>query len=67
MKKFKVYVEEVLRRLVEVEAATQGEAEVKVQQMYDNSEIVLDAGDHVSTEIYDSEEEPDDSEEEDDA
>ncbi len=60
MKKFKVYVEEVLRRLVEIEAATQGEAEVKVQQMYDNSEIVLDSGDHISTEIYDSEEEEED-------
>ena len=56
MKKFKVCVEEVLQRLVEVEAATLEEAESKVQQMYDNSEIVLDYSDHVSTEVYESEE-----------
>lgn len=63
MKKFKVYVEETLRRLVEVEATTPEEAEVKVHQMYDNSEIVLDSSDHISTEIYDYEEDVDEQEE----
>lgn len=56
MKKFKVCVEETLQRLVEVEAATPEEAESKVQQMYDDSEIVLDYSNHVSTEIYKAEE-----------
>ena len=45
MAEFRVCVEETLSRIVEVEAADEREAIRKVEEMYRNEEIVLDAGD----------------------
>lgn len=41
--KYKVNVEELLSRIIEVEADSDEEAEEKVREMYRNEEIVLDA------------------------
>ena len=48
---FKVSVIETLERIVEVKADTEEEAIEKVEQMYKDGEIVLDASDHVETEF----------------
>lgn len=44
-KKFKIMIEEKLRRFVEVEAENYQDAEDELQRKYRNSEIVLDEGD----------------------
>lgn len=51
-KKYKVNVEELLSRIVEVEADSDKEAEEKVREMYMNEEIVLDAEDLQSVEYF---------------
>ena len=51
MPKFKLYVEEVLSREVEVEASDDLEALEKVHKMYEDEEIVLDNDDHINTNI----------------
>lgn len=43
--KYQVEIVETLKRVVEVEAWSQGNAEAKVNEMYRKSEIVLDDGD----------------------
>ena len=45
--KYQVEIEEVLRRVVEIEADSADEAENKVLELYRNSKIVLDAGDFI--------------------
>ena len=50
--KSKVNVEELLSRIVEVEAKNEEEAEEKVRKMYMNEEIVLDASDFQSVEYF---------------
>ena len=50
--KYKVNVEELLSRIVEVEAENKEEAEEKVREMYMNEEIVLDASDFQSVEYF---------------
>lgn len=50
--KYKVNVEELLSRIVEVEADSDVEAEEKVRDMYRNEEIVLDASDFQSVEYF---------------
>lgn len=50
--KFKVNVEELLSRVVEVDADNEEEAENLVEEMYKNQEIILDADDLVSTEFF---------------
>ena len=52
MKKFNVEVVETLSRVVEVDAKTYEEAEAKVDEMYDNQEIVLDWNDLESQNLY---------------
>ena len=42
--KYQVEIEEVLRRVVEIEADSADDAENKVLESYRNSVIVLDAG-----------------------
>ena len=49
---YKVNVEELLSRIVEVEAENDEEAEEKVREMYRNEEIVLDAEDLQSVEYF---------------
>ena len=51
MPKFKVEVKEILARVVEVEAPDKDEAVAKIQDQYDNQEIVLDSGDYIETNI----------------
>ena len=46
MKTHKVLVEEVLSRVVEVEAETLGDAKMLVHEQYSNQDIVLDDGDY---------------------
>lgn len=50
--KYRVNVEEILSRIVEVEAGNEEEAEEKVREMYRNEEIVLDADDLQSVEYF---------------
>ena len=50
--KYKVNVEELLSRIVEVESENEEEAEEKVREMYMNEEIVLDASDFQSVEYF---------------
>ncbi len=45
--KYKVEIEEILRRTKEVEAASKDEAETKVHQLYRDCEIVLTADDFI--------------------
>ena len=52
MMKYKVDVEELLSKIVEVEAANEEEAEEKVREMYINEDIVLDASDYQSVEYF---------------
>lgn len=47
MKQYKVKVTEVLQRVITVEASNEEDAINKVQDMYDDCEIVLDADDFV--------------------
>ena len=50
--KYKVNVEELLSRIVEVEAENEEEAEEIVREMYMNEDIVLDASDFQSVEYF---------------
>lgn len=49
MKKYEIEVEEVLRRVVPVEANNIDEAIDKVEEQYKNEEIVLDSSDYCET------------------
>lgn len=50
--KYKVNVEELLSRIIEVEAENEEEAEKKVREMYMNEDIVLGASDFQSVEYF---------------
>lgn len=45
MKTYKIEIEEILTRVIEVEAENQEQAYDQVYEQYDNEEIVLDASD----------------------
>ena len=47
--KYKVKIQEILERMVEVEAASPHEAELAVRQMYHDCVIVLDDSDYIDT------------------
>jgi len=49
MKKYQVQITETLQRIVEVEAESFDDAINKVNDQYENMEIVLDANDHIQT------------------
>lgn len=51
MELFKIEVQEFLSKIVEIEAENAEDAISKVREMYRNEEIVLDAGNYVTTEI----------------
>jgi len=51
MKTFEFEIQELLSRIIEVEANTEDEAYRKVKEMYKKEEIVLDSSDFVETEI----------------
>lgn len=51
MKNYKIEIQELLSRIIEIEAASAEEAIDKAREMYRAEEIVLDSGDYVGTEI----------------
>ncbi len=51
MKTFEFEIQELLSRIIEVEAKNEDEAYRKVKEMYRKEEIVLDSSDFVETEI----------------
>ena len=51
MKEYKIEITEVLQRQVVVKADSELEAIIKVEDLYHDSQIVLDASDHVQTDI----------------
>ena len=51
MKTFEFEIQELLSRIVEVEAKNEDEAYRKIKEMYKKEEIVLDSSDFVETEI----------------
>ena len=52
--KYRVNIEEILSRVIEVEADNPEDAEYKAEQMYKNEEVVLDAEDLHSVGFYES-------------
>lgn len=52
MKTFEFEISETLCRIVQVNAESLPEAYEKVNEMYRNEEIVLDAGDYQHTDIH---------------
>lgn len=52
--KYRVNIEEILSRVIEVEADNPEDAEYKAEQMYKNEEVVLDAEDLQSVEFFES-------------
>ncbi len=51
MKTFKVEIQEILARVVEVKVNSDQEAVLRAGEMYRNEDIVLDYSDYISTEI----------------
>lgn len=51
METFKIEVKETLSRIIEIEANSNEEALVKIEDLYKNEEIVLDADDFVEAEF----------------
>lgn len=51
MKKYRLEITEILCRTVEAEAESKEDAIKSVQQLYKNSEIILDASDYIGTKI----------------
>ncbi|HUH73333.1 MAG TPA: DpnD/PcfM family protein [Chitinophagales bacterium] len=51
MTHYKIEIQELLSRIIEIEASSAKEAIDKVKAMYRNEEIVLDGDDYVATEI----------------
>lgn len=56
MTTYKIEIQELLSRIIEIEAPSAEEAIDKVKEMYRTEEIVLDSDDYVSTEIHEFEE-----------
>lgn len=51
MTTYKIEIQELLSRIIEIEAPSAEEAIDKVKEMYRTEEIVLDSDDYVLTEI----------------
>jgi len=51
MKRFEFEIQEVLSRKIDIEASTENDAYLKVKEMYQKEEIVLDSSDYIDTEI----------------
>ena len=51
MKIFEFEIKELLSKIIEVEAESEGDAYIKIKQMYHDEQIVLTADDYVDTEI----------------
>lgn len=55
METFKIEIKETLSRVIEIEANSADEAFSKIENLYKNEEIVLDADDYFETEFLKSE------------
>ena len=51
MSKYKIEITETLQKVVEVEAASEREAEQKVKEMYKSEEVVLDYKDFINVDF----------------
>ena len=51
MKTFKIEIEEILQRIIEVQAVDKYEALEKIHEMYNEGALVLDYSDYKSVEI----------------
>lgn len=49
--RFAIQITETLQRVIEVEAGSVEDAEMAVRRQYHSGETILDASDHVETEI----------------
>lgn len=49
--KVRVEITEILQRIVEIEAKNDSEAIERANELYSKGQIVLDANDHIDTEI----------------
>lgn len=56
MKTFKIEVKETLSRVIEIEANSNEEALSKIEELYNQQEIVLDSTDFVETEFFEMKE-----------
>lgn len=56
MKTFKIEVKETLSRVIEIEANSNDEALLKIEELYNQQEIVLDSTDFVETEFFEMKE-----------
>lgn len=56
METFKIEIKKTLSRITEIESNSADEALLKIQNLYKNEEIVLNADDYVATEFIKSEE-----------
>lgn len=50
--KYKITIKEILAKTIEIEAGLPKEAESAATRLYHNCDVVLSAGDYVTTEIY---------------
>ncbi|MXV37219.1 DpnD protein [Flavobacteriaceae bacterium Ap0902] len=51
-KLYKIEIQEILSRLVEIEANDKEEAISKIKKMYHDEKIILDSSDYITTEIF---------------
>lgn len=51
MKTFQIEIEETLSRTIEITATSADEAIIKVEEMYNNEDIILSASDFISSNI----------------
>lgn len=56
MKTFKIEIKETLSRVIEIEANSNEEALSKIEELYNQQEIVLDSTDFVETEFFEMKE-----------
>ncbi len=51
MKTFKLEIQELLSRVVEIKAGSEVDAFLKIKEMYKKGEIILDSSDYIDTTI----------------
>ncbi len=56
METFKIEIKETLSRIIEIDANSNEEALLKIEDLYKKQEIVLDADDYIETEFLKIEE-----------
>ncbi len=51
MKTFKLEIQELLSRVIEIKAGSEVDAFLKIKEMYQKGEIILDSSDYIDTTI----------------